>query len=569
MRLIARHLRTVGATVAAVAALAACSDDNGNGPDAPFAPQNVVATAASPTSIVVTWSAVSGADGYQVERAPQGGTFAEVGSRLSTTTYTDDAVTAETQYQYRVRAFRGNTPSNYSNVVSITTQSAGPKAATLAGEIAQSRTLYRDTLYTLSGFVKVKSGATLTIQPGTKIVGDAAVPGSSLWILRGARIDAQGTATEPIVFTSAKPAGSRKPGDWGGIVIVGNARINRTANPIFTEGPAAEAVNYAGGADDDDDSGILRYVRIEFAGYDVSNGQGQELNGLSMYAVGRGTTIEYVQTFGGLDDSFEWFGGAVDARYLVSYESGDDHFDFAEGFRGRVQNMIALQTQVIQPAPSAGTLSSDPRGFEGDGCESNKAGCTYANQPYTAPVFANFTVVGPGAGVFAANDGNGAVVRRGAAATFVNGIIARWPGVGISIRDAESDQLRQKDSLTVRNVILAENGSNFEAAGTNFGAALNTPANQIQSLTGAGSAAALFASLTPASLDWTPAAGSAARTGSLADFAGTAIAGRVSDLFNQPGTSITATNYIGAADPDGVKWWQGWTAYYACTANGC
>ncbi|HEY9449988.1 MAG TPA: hypothetical protein VIQ60_09540, partial [Gemmatimonadaceae bacterium] len=147
--------------------------------------------------------------------------------------------------------------------------------ATLSGSIGTDRTLSADTTYTLSGFVKVANGATLTIEPGTRIVGDPDVAGSSLWILRGAKIDAQGTADKPIVFTSAREPGSRKPGDWGGIVIVGNGVLNRTANPIFTEGPTGAAENYAGGTSNDDNSGTLRYVRIEFAGYDVSNGGGQ------------------------------------------------------------------------------------------------------------------------------------------------------------------------------------------------------------------------------------------------------------------------------------------------------
>ena len=437
-----------------------------------------------------------------------------------------------------------------------------PGAATLSGAISSDRTLSADTTYTLSGFVKVASGATLTIEPGTKIVGDPSVPGSSLWILRGAKIDAEGTEEEPIVFTSGKEPGSRKPGDWGGIVIIGNAPINRTANPIFTEGPSGASENYAGGSDANDNSGTLRYVRIEFAGYDVSNGGGQELNSLSSYAVGRGTTYDYIQSMAGLDDSFEFFGGSVDVRHLVSYEAGDDHFDWSEGYSGRGQFLIAFQSTVLQPDAGAGTVSSDPRGFEGDGCELEKAGCTYANEPYSMPVWANFTVVGPGPDVYAPIDGNGAVVRRGSGGTFVNGIIARWPGVGVSIRDAQSDALRQADSLMVRNVILAENGSNFEPAGTNFGSSLDDPANEIQSLTAEGSAAGLFASLEPASLDFTPGSGSAAGTGGLTTFP-SVIANRVKNIFGASGDDIDGTSYIGAVDPAGPKWFQGWTAYTA------
>jgi hypothetical protein len=431
----------------------------------------------------------------------------------------------------------------------------GPKTATLAGNISSSRSLSADTIYTLSGTVKVMSGATLTIPAGTKIVGDTTVAGSSLWILRGAKINAQGTASNPIVFTSARAVGNRKPGDWGGIILIGNARINRTADPVFTEGPANVAENYAGGTDDNDNSGIMRYVRIEFAGYDVSNGQGQELNSLSLYAVGRGTTLEYIESLAGLDDSFEWFGGTVDARYLVSYESGDDHFDWSEGYSGRNQYLIAFQSTTIAPRAGAGTLSTDPRGFEGDGCELTKAGCTYANTPLSKPLFANFTVIGPGAGVFAPADGNGAVIRRGSAATLVNGIIGRWPLYGISLRDAETNALRAADSVTVRNVILSDNAANFEPVGTNFGQTLNVGANAIMQPAGIG---ALFTSFTVTALDWTPAPGSAARTGGLASFAGTPIAGRAQQFF---GGSLAGTAYVGAQDPGSPKWWQGWTTY--------
>jgi len=431
----------------------------------------------------------------------------------------------------------------------------GPGAATLSGNLSASRTLSADTVYTLSGYVKVQAGAVLTIPAGTKIVGDSTVAGSSLWILRGAKINAQGTATNPIVFTSARSAGNRRPGDWGGIVIVGNATINRTANPVFTEGPSNVAENYAGGTDDNDNSGVMRYVRIEFAGYDVSNGQGQELNSLSLYAVGRGTTLEYIESLAGLDDSFEWFGGTVDGRYLVSYESGDDHFDWTEGYRGRNQFMIAFQSTTIAPRAGTGTLSSDPRGFEGDGCENTKAGCTYANLPLSNPVFANFTVIGPGTGVFSPADGNGAVIRRGSAGTFVNGIIGRWPLYGISVRDAETNALRGVDSVFVRNVILSDNAANFEPAGTNFGQTLNVGTNNIMQPAGA---TTLFASTAPGALDWVPATGSAAKSGGLASFIGTPVAGRVTAFF---GGLMTGTAYVGAQDPSGAKWWQGWTSY--------
>ena len=444
----------------------------------------------------------------------------------------------------------------------------GPRQGTVTA-VTASRTLYADTTYVLSGYVKVSGGATLTIQPGTRIVGDTTVPGSSLWVLRGARIVAEGTAAAPIVFTSQRAAGERSPGDWGGIVIIGNAPINRTASPIFTEGPSNAAENYAGGTNFNDDSGSLRYVRVEFAGYDVSNGSGQELNSVSMYAVGRGTRLDYVQSVAGLDDSFEWWGGAVDVGHLVSFEAGDDHFDWTEGYRGRGQYLIALQTSVLGPRPGTGTVSSDPRGFEGDGCDSAVAGCTFANAPYSSPVFANFTLIGPGAGVFSTTDGSGAVLRRGTGGSFVNGIVARWPGAGVSIRDNDTGSRMGEDSLIVRGLLLAENGSNFEAAASQrFGDRLQTNAAAWGISTG--TLAQLFPGAPPtratdpvsaASLNLQPAAGSPAATAGVASFAGTAIAGRVGGYLGGA-TAVAATSYVGAVDPAAAtRWYEGWTSW--------
>jgi hypothetical protein len=538
--------------------LAACSDTTN---PTLSAPTGVTAAATSATSVTVSWNQVSGAASYEVDRAEGTGAFSSVATGLTATVYVDNGVQPSTDYRYQVRAVQGTTTSASSTAASVTTPAVGAKVATVTG-IPLSRTFYADTTYVLQGYVKVSNAATLTIQPGTTIVGDTLVTGSSLWILRGSRIIANGTAAAPIVFTSQRAAPNRKPGDWGGIIIVGNALINRTANPIFTEGPTGAAENYAGGTDQNDNSGTLQYVRVEFAGYDVSNGGGQELNSVSMYAVGRATQLDYVQSMAGLDDSFEWFGGAVDVRHLVSFESGDDHFDWTEGYRGRAQFLIAMETSVIQPRPGTGTTSSDPRGFEGDGCENNKAGCTYVNTPYSMPVFANFTVVGPGAGVFTATDGNGAVVRRGGAANFVNGIIARWPGVGVSVRDTESRNLMNADTLYVRNLVLSENGSNFEPAGTNYGSRLSDSAT-VWSLT-TSTLAALFAgplptgatTVTPANLNIGLAAGAPARTGGLSTFPAI-LSARVQSFF---GGAMPATAYIGAVDPAaGTQWFDGWT----------
>ncbi|MBL8989502.1 MAG: fibronectin type III domain-containing protein [Gemmatimonadetes bacterium] len=573
-----RRTLTWAAGLGLLAFAAGCGEDGPTEPTAPPVPTNLAVTQLSLTSVRVSWTASTGADRYVLERASaaQPGVFTAVGGSITGTSFDDTGLTAGTAYSYRVAAAAGTAVSGYAAPVSITT---GLKAATVQANITASRTFYKDTVYTLKGFIKVTNGATLTIQAGTKIVGDLATPGSSLWILRGAKIDAQGTAAEPIVFTSANAPGNRKPGDWGGIIIIGNGIINRTGTPINTEGGSAGvAENYAGGNDNADNSGTLRYVRIEFAGYDISNGAGQELNALSMYAVGSGTRIEYIQTMSGLDDSFEWWGGAVDTRYLVSYESGDDHFDWTEGYAGRNQFLIALQTQRLVPASGAGSFSSDPRGFEADGCDpAPNSGCTVttttASTPYSRPVFANFTLVGPGQlGGFPA-DGNGIVLRRATAGILTNGIVARWPGVGFQVRDAFTDSLRLRDSLTVANMVLAENGplaaqTHYDADGLDI-----NPANESSRRYGQAAkyaarnhrtgtqAAALFTSLNPAGLDWTPktTGGQPDPTTGGGTIVPTTLNARVAGYPYSGGWATTT--YVGAAAPTGAKWWDGWTVY--------
>jgi hypothetical protein len=543
--------------IVAAASLAACGDGGTEpGGNPPATPAGLAAAVQPDNSVQVSWNAVSGATSYTLQRADGSapGAFAAVGGSLTTTSYADATTAAGQTYSYRVAAVNAEGASAFSSPVQAAV--AGARVATLSGIMTQSRTLYSDTLYTLSGYVKVANGATLTIQAGTRIVGDFTTKGSSLWILRGSKIEAHGTAAAPIVFTSSQPAGQRKPGDWGGLIIIGNGVSNRSGT-IYSEGPQGVTEVYSGGTDFNDNSGTLRYVRIEFAGYDVT-GTGQELNALSSYAVGRGTTYEYIQTLAGLDDSFEWFGGAVDGRYLISYEAGDDHFDWSEGYRGRNQYLIAFQSTRLSPAPGTGGISSDPEGFEGDGCPTGEAGCDAGNdqQPYSMPVFANFTVIGPGAAVTQSASGDyGAVIRRGTGGYFTNGILARWSRQGLTIRDAVTNsQLTSNDSLNIVNLLLAENGTNYDDdAGSNFGKAPVFAADN--HVVTAATTASLFASLAAPNFDWTPAAGSPAAsiTGAIA-----IPAGYTGSFF---GGTLTPGAYFGAADPAGAKWWDGWTSY--------
>jgi len=566
--------------------LAACDDDSD--PTSPTtdlpAPSGVAVSALSHVNVRVSFAAVSGATEYVIERAPgaSGGTFAQVGT-TSTPSYEDGTVQPASTYRYRVQARGGaNTnPSPFSGEAQITTPAApvaGPKEATISADITANRTLYADTVYQLSGFIKVGNGATLTVQPGTKIVGDFDIPGSSLFILRGARIVADGTVDKPIVFTSERPVGQRQPGDWGGIIIIGNGITNRGC-PSFIEGTGTDATlnplqDYCGGTNNDDNSGILRYVRVEFAGFPTA--PNEELNSITMAAVGRGTTIEYVQALLGLDDHFEWFGGAVNGRYLVSYEASDDHFDGSEGWVGHVQFAVAYQSVRPEARPGlAGGVASDPQGIENDGCWAGNClgGANNSNaQPYTIPVFANFTLIGPGNAWQTSAGERGMMLRRGVGGLYVNAVVARYRNAAVSLRGQNTQARIDEGNLALRNIYFgSDNGVIFEAENLtatnpeNRQFVLDLAANNLEA--GTASAAQLFAAFpqsaaaalaaTGASFDWRPAPGSPIATGGLTNPSSLPAPLQAAAAAH----GITFTSYRGAADPNGPARWQGWTTY--------
>ena len=568
------------ALAVALLGLFACGDDD-NDPTAPTIdpPLGLQATATGSGSIRIAFNGRAIDDSYTLERAEGTGTFTSIQTINApaidgVVTYDDTGLSVQTQYRYRVKANRGSASSGYSGEQSVTTLAAGTFNKTITGDITTSTTWHRDTTYTLSGFIHVANGATLTIESGTTIQGDFNTVGSSLFVLRGAKIMAIGTAALPIVFTSSQPVGQRKPGDWGGLVIIGNGVLSRTGVTIALEGSGTDVgtapgtnytVNYSGGITNTDNSGELRYVRVEYAGYAPT--QNAELNSFSFAAVGSGTKLSFLQAMAGLDDSFEFWGGAVDATNLVSYEAGDDHFDMSEGFQGRLQHLIALQTTVLAQRTGAGSPASDPQGIENDGCEGS--GCTNGRNttPYTYPVVANFTLIGTNdAATSGSTGGVGMMLRRGTGGFYVNGIVARWPRGAISLRDTETfvraasattPDLATTD-LAVRNVLIGETTLAFQTGtGQN---AFDMAGNAIV-LDAAANSTTIFAAFpatitgttTAAAFDWTPAASSAAASGGLSAFTG--------KLATAAGTTVTATAYRGAAAPGGPKWWQGWTVY--------
>ena len=576
------RLRAIAMTSLSLLALAACGSDDPAGPVTPVTPANgtlVVTVSGLPAGVNAAVT-VAGPSSYA--QSPTASATYSVAPGSYTVTAAQ-VTTNNVRYNAAITGSPATVTSSATATATVTYSITANPTVTLSGSIAASRTLTPDTNYVLRGFVYVNSGATLTINAGTKIVGDTTALGSALFVLRGARIVANGTATAPVVFTSQRSAGNRSPGDWGGLVIVGNGRANRTGN-VIVEGSNGSVVGanqagtiYTGGTVDTDNSGTLRYVRVEFAGYATLTDA--ELNSFTFAAVGSGTTVEYVQALAGLDDNFEWFGGAVNGKYLVSYEAGDDHFDGSEGYRGLNQFMIGLQSFYPTPRAGAGAVSTDPQGFEIDGC--NGGGCVApsgANAQsagrdeglYNMNVFANFTMIGTPTGVTVPGSGGvGAVLRRGTGGYYLNGVLARWPRGGISLRDSTSNNRFQVDSLIVRNLYFAENGvlasgANFDAVGSNFGQETAFAARNSNIVVGTGTvtAASLFTSLptvsgttTGASFDWSPEASSPIATGGLNSFAADPrIAARV-------GTFITPTAYRGAAAPGGTKWWAGWTNY--------
>lgn len=285
----------------------------------------------------------------------------------------------------------------------------------IQGDISSNLTLTSNKTYLLRGFVRVQSGATLTIQPGTVIFGENSTQGS-LIVKPGGKIMAEGTASQPIVFTSefAKQGASRLPtyGDWGGIILLGNAPINVPGGTAAIEGPG----DSYGGSDPNDNSGSMKYVRIEYPG--IAFSPNNEINGLTFGGVGSGTTIEHIQVSYSGDDSFEWFGGNVNCKYLIAYRGWDDDFDSDFGFSGKLQYLVAMRDPLIAD-------QSQSNGFESD-----NDGSGSSNTPLTSPTWWNVTMVGPKVTDTTSINSlfrRGMHLRRNSQNKIGNAIIMGWP----------------------------------------------------------------------------------------------------------------------------------------------
>lgn len=422
----------------------------------------------------------------------------------------------------------------------------------LSGTIKTDLTLKTGKTYTLRGIVYVTDGAVLTIEAGTTINGDKSSRGT-LVITRGSRIEAKGTADKPIVFTSSE-GGAAKPGDWGGVVLLGRAKTNASFNGTAGLGEAEGGINNGdgyglfGGADDNDNSGTLQYVRIEYAGYAFL--PDKELNGLSLYAVGRGTKISYVQVIYAADDSFEWFGGTVNCDHLIAYKGLDDEFDTDNGFSGKVQFGIGIRDSAIADV-------SGSNGFESD---NDAAGSTLA--PKTLAVFANMTLVGPRENLTNMGNAlfrNAAQIRRNSSQSVINSVLLGWPtGLLIDGSTGRPTDLNITTDNTLKwagNIIagsatpLKYSASASAPTGwtiTDLTNWYNTPEFKNSTLTNTGDAGytAPFNYTTP---DFTPAAGSAVLNAGI-------------DYSDPKLTGFTAVTYRGAVGAND-NWYKGWTRF--------
>ena len=441
-----------------------------------------------------------------------------------------------------------------SSLLALLAAPAGLLAAdvVVTSNITANTTWTKSNVYILDTKIYVTSGVTLTIEAGTVVKGRAKanpVDATALVIARGGKINAQGTATSPIIFTAESDLGTGNltqadRGLWGGVVILGRSRINTTSGQGNIEGiPTTEPLGTYGGTDDDDNSGILRYAQIKHSGAIVA--ANVELNGLSMGAVGRGTTIEYIDVYAGNDDGYEWFGGTVNTKYLVSSFNDDDNFDWDEGFRGKGQFWFAI-----------GASDKGNQAMEMDGGTTPEDG-----QPYAMPELYNVTLVGSGATSTNTNS-NGLIFRDNTGGKLYNAIIHDYRNYATRI---ETESAQSQDSakrlaagdLAIGNSIFGSFGAGttnallFTSPNATTGGAAPATNYTADHITGAAQSNRINTDplLTGLSrtrnkgLDPRPAAGSPALTGAKTP---------PSDGF------FAQTDYIGAFKTS--NWAKGWSA---------
>jgi hypothetical protein len=308
----------------------------------------------------------------------------------------------------------------------------------ISGEISGNVNWTTEKQYLLKGFVYVLDGATLTIAPGTVIKGDKTTMGS-LIIERGGKIIAEGTVDQPIIFTSNAPVGYKNRGDWGGVILCGKAPVN-SGDPQVEGGPRS----HYGGTEANDNSGSLKYVRIEYAGYPFQ--PDKEINGLTFCGVGAGTTIDYIMVSYSNDDSYEWFGGTVNCKHLIAFRGLDDDFDTDNGFSGKLQYLMSVRDKNVADVSGSNGLESD----------NDANGST--NVPVTNPIFSNVTIIGPrkdaATSNINANYKAAMHLRRNTQLCIYNSVFDGYP-TGLLLDGTSTQVNATTGSLQIRNSVIS------------------------------------------------------------------------------------------------------------------
>ena len=376
--------------------------------------------------------------------------------------YTIENLPAGSIVNFTIQVVDNSNQTSTLTTIPVTISAVAPKTIVVvpAGSLAAGNVTWTaDKIYKLVGFVRVGEEAVkgtitkktvLTIEAGTLIIGDRATKGT-LIVQRGSQIIANGTATNPIVMTSERAVGEREAGDWGGLVICGQAPNNLAEADRELEGSYGA---FHGGTDVADNSGSYKYVRVEFAGIPIN--PNQEVNSYTFGSVGSATVVDYLQASFGLDDSFEWFGGNVNCKHLIAYKGLDDDFDTDNGFSGYVQYGIGIR----------GTTQADQSGSNGFECDNNAQGS--ALTPFTSAIFANMTIIGAkGARETAISTQfqHGAQLRRNNKQKIYNTFITGYPwGVYVDSQLGVANLNADKGDIDLQNVVLA----GLESWGDNF-----------------------------------------------------------------------------------------------------
>jgi hypothetical protein len=432
-----------------------------------------------------------------------------------------------------------------------------PGTATVPATVSSNLTIPAGCDCRINGTTFVQPGVVMTFQAGAVCKGTKGSATPSVLVFQpDSKIDARGTSVSPVVFTSDQTPGSRNKGDWGGVVILGRAPVNTPGGTDTIEGLPPTADLVFGGNESNDSSGVVRFTRVEFSGIELT--LDNELNLFVTGGAGRGTTLDHIQGHNGLDDCIEWFGGTVNAKFLVASACGDDGFDTQLGTSGAVQyGLIAQERDTVEAGGS--------NGWESDNNENG-----FDLQPRTSHRYCNVTALGvKGQGEPSATNQVGMLARRGTAITVANAIIKGFRDSGVQIRDGASAARACVNSSTLataapvlglQNAILYDNGpgtpgtahfknhSTCDTPGectcttTEWGALLQASKNVLTG-TDPGVGGGTF-----------PPTNLVPTLGSIADTHPAVNCSTIDPFFD-------AAQYIGAFEPGGSDWTAGWTAY--------